>query len=170
MRKYNSLDEWAAAQPKPTSEPEPPPEMPIEDPVQAWAREATRREEMRAAAKAELREIEKREIQAQRRHDVALAKANGGGGVDWNTLLNAIADSLDGLTQRVNPIITAIVLGRTWHEALVFCVETIYNPRRWRVSNFGTSLHSSRPLNSIRGHHKARRSHDSRQAARASQA
>jgi hypothetical protein len=99
MAKMN-FEQWAAGQPKPPVR-ESLPEMPIEDSVTRWSREAAQREKMRADAKAELREIEARETQTARRHELALAKANGSGGINFVEILGVISDSFEGLVKRV---------------------------------------------------------------------
>jgi hypothetical protein len=84
--------------------PELPPEMPFEDATQRWKNEADERDRQRAAAKAELRKAHKKEVEAYHNHEIALAKANGSGGVDWAVVLSAISDGLNGLRQRIEAI------------------------------------------------------------------
>jgi hypothetical protein len=103
-KKFNSFDEWAAAQPAPLVDETSDPEAPIPDPVAQWRRDGEERERQRADAANERRAIEQREIREARRHEIQLAKAAANGDVDWAAVLGAIADGFDGLTKRVEAL------------------------------------------------------------------
>src|SRR5262245_29311247 len=110
-RKFNSFEEWVAAQPAPPVPEPPPPELPIVDAVDQWRRDGEEREQQRADAAQERHEIERRAVRDQHLHEIQLAKAAASGDIDWTEVLSTIAltlgsvaDRLDALEARVSAL------------------------------------------------------------------
>jgi hypothetical protein len=93
-KQFNTFDEWANAEAPQLPAPVPPPDIPIEDAMQRWKREADEQDRQRAAAKAELRKAG----QHTQTSDV----------VDWAAILKSIANGFDGLRKRVEALEAAL--------------------------------------------------------------